>query len=284
MNFLKTTLLYLIASSSAFAGIDVGWIEKINGYPSDVLILRKGQKIEATQFLPIQNGDQVSVLSKSTSLVVSLSNMKSLKVENSKPIIIQQTGEVPALFSNLFNWIASLDKDLKAQRIITASSRSSSDGKGLTIPLLKDDTTLISGDRILALAWHGGTAPYEVSLVQRETRKVSAQFLNLESNRLVATVSITPGQYELIVSDSDRTEWREKVLAVASRPIPEPPAELIALHPYERRLATAIWLAGIEEGKWALEAYTLIAVQPQHDKVETNFLNALEIGHFPEVK
>lgn len=278
-------LIALVSSSTALGGVDVGWIEKINGNPSDVQILRGGKKVEATQFLPIQKGDQLSVVNDNTSLEVSLANGKRLKVDKSKSQIAQQAGEVPALSGNLMNWVASLaKKESKEPRIITAASRNSNEGGKLSIPLLKDDTTLIAGDRTLALAWQGGKAPYEVKLVRRDTQMVGAVFQGVENNRIMEKINLAPGAYELVVSDSAGTTWREKVIAVSNRSLPEIPVEFQSMSSSLKQVLTASWLASIEDGKWDLEAYTLIATLPQHSLAEKMVLQALENGNAPDIK
>lgn len=281
-------IIAILSSTSAWSGVEVGWIEDISGNAADVDVVRNGKKIDAVRFLPIQNGDRVSVANNSpTKVTVSFGNGRnSDTIDKSHALTVKQTGEVPSVATNLMAWVVSLGKkEPQDQRVVMASTRTSSDSSNkLNIPLLPDEATLIAGKRPLALAWQGGKPPYEVTLVRRDTREVSARFSELNTTQIIKDVSLSPGVYELVVRDSASAAWREKVLAVEGGAIPEPPAELRALPENARRLLSASWLAGVEEGKWALEAYTQIALLANRNGAEENFLRALEAGQLPEVK
>ena len=285
---MKRTLLVLLAvafSSTALGRTDLGWIEKINGDSVDVQIIRNSNKVDAIQFLAIQQGDNVSIVRGSTSVEISLANGKRLRVDKSTPQIALQTGAIPSLSGNLMNWVGSLaSKEPNGNRIVTASTRNIGAFKKLSVPLLRDNTTIVAGERKLALAWQGGKAPFEVKLVRLDTQAVEATFKTLAANRLVETINLPPGTYELVVGDSAGASWHERVIAVTSSGLPETPAEFEVLSPSLRRVISAAWLSGIDDGKWALEAYTLIAALPQHSPADNRLLQALEMGESPEIE
>ena len=285
---MKRTLLVLLAvafSSTALGRTDIGWIEKINGDSVDVQIIRNSNKVDAIQFLAIQQGDNVSIVRGSTSVEISLANGKRLRVDKSTPQIALQTGAIPSLSGNLMNWVGSLaSKEPNGNRIVTASTRNIGAFKKLSVPLLRDNTTIVAGERKLALAWQGGKAPFEVKLVRLDTQAVEATFKTLAANRLVETINLPPGTYELVVGDSAGASWHERVITVTSSGLPEAPAEFNVLSPSLRRVISAAWLSGIDDGKWALEAYTLIAALPQYSPADNRLLQALEMGESPEIE
>ena len=283
MSRLAFLSISLFISASVWAGADVGWIEKIRGAPTAVQIIRDGKRIDATQFLPLQNGDQIYVETVATTVELSFANGKNLTIRQGQRETVTQSGEVPSVAGNLMSWIASLARsDKKKSNVVLASSRDTGEGTGLSIPLLKDDNTLIAGDREMALAWHGGKAPYELKLVQRETQKIGAHFKGLMHNRLLEKVSITPGIYELVVSDSVGDTWREKLIVVSETRLPEAPESLNVFPSHLKEILTALWLAGIDDGRWVLEAYTLIARQAHQEApgVEA-VMQAFEAGRVP---
>ena len=285
---MKRTLLVLLAvafSSTALGRTDIGWIEKINGDSVDVQIIRNSNKVDAIQFLAIQQGDNVSIVRGSTSVEISLANGKRLRVDKSTPKIALQTGAIPSLSGNLMNWVGSLaSKEPNGNRIVTASTRNIGAFKKLSVPLLRDNTTIVAGERKFALAWQGGKAPFEVKLVRLDTQVVEATFKTLAANRLIETINLPPGSYELVVGDSAGASWHERVITVTSSGLPEAPAEFNVLSPSLRRVISAAWLSGIDDGKWALEAYALIAALPEHSPADNRLLQALEMGESPEIE
>jgi hypothetical protein len=296
MNRLLLAVVALVCSSASWGGLDVGWIEKIIGSPGDVQILRNSKKVDAAQFLPIQRGDQIIVNNVSTIVEVTFANGQRTTVSKSRPMSTDWTakeeGKVPSLASNLLNWMTSMGKkDPQQKRIVIAATRrseielsKSANGKRLFLPLIVDDTTLIEGKRAVALAWQGGTAPYEVRIVRMDTQLPAAVFRQVGVNRVVGTVELTQGVYELVVTDSVGISWQEKVVEVVKGKLPDPPVELKALPVNVQRTMQSIWLAGIEQGKWALEAYTILVTKPQQDAADKLVLDAFELGDLPNIQ
>lgn len=272
----------LLATTSVWSAVDVGWIESISGNAKDVRILRQGKIIEAAQFLPIQEGDNVTVVAGGTAVAITLGNGQKLTADNAHPLTATRSGAVPSVAGNLMGWIASLGKkESRGQTMVITSSRGADSAEKLAIPLLRNDNMLVAGDRPLALAWQGGKPPYSVKLLRRDTQKEAGSFAGIQQTHLVETIHITQGIYEIVLSDAAGATWREKLIAVANRTLPNAPAELDRLPEQIRTAVAAGWLAGIDDGLWVLEAYTQIVTRPQLQEADRVVMKALQDGEAP---
>lgn len=278
-------MLVLAFSSASWGGVEVGWVTKITGNPSQVKIVRNAASVVAVPFLAIENGDRIEVSGGDAVIEVSFANGTTAKVIKDRPLNVASSERVPTLGSNLMHWLLTLGKeDQKAKSTVTASARSGSDGDSLSMPLLRDSNNLVAGERNLALAWKGGKAPYALKLLRRDTRAITASFDNLATNHIFEKVNVKPGQYEVVVSDASGSSWREKLIVVADRSLPEPPDELKNVSASLRPTMVAYWLASIDDGSWTLEAYTLLAQQYTGHPAAEALANALAAGEKIEAR
>ena len=283
MKHIFCAALTLLTSTIAWCAADIGWIDAINGNRNDVQILREGKKIDATQFLPIQENDRIEVVNTRTTVVLSFANGKTVNIDKGHTQIAKNSGQVPTVAGNLLGWIARLGKnEPSSQNKVLASSRGKGDSGKVSIPMLKNDNFLVAGDRVLALAWHGGKAPFTVKLIRRDNQAVIVTFTGVTDTKLVRQINIQPGIYELVVSDASGTGWREKLIAVANRTLPSSPLEFEDLPQDVRTALSTSWLASTDDGQWMLEAYTQIATQPNHSAADLMVLRALEEGITPK--
>jgi hypothetical protein len=277
--------LALVHTSLAWSAIDIGWIDRIQGNVANIQIIREGKRIDAAHYLPIQKGDQISVSHAGTKVVLALANGQQLMVDSNHPRTALPSGEVPSVVSNLLDWMVSLSGEgAKRPKIVVASTRNSGASGRLAIPMIKDETTLVSGERDLALAWQGGTPPYEVKLVRRDDRRVALEVSGLDTPQLVRNIHIAPGIHELIVGDATGATWREKLIAVSEISLPEVPRAFASLPPNLSQTLGVAWLAGVDDGKWILEAYTRVATTPSLDETSKALMRALEAGEAPEIR
>jgi hypothetical protein len=277
-------IVVLCISLSAYGKDDAGFLLKISGASKDVKVLRSNQLITPSEFLRLETGDQVSVSSDGTHIELSLSNGQYVRVDKAHPHTMAAATGNYSITDNLFSWVASsLAPSTSKPRTKIASSKGpqKENADELSMPLIKDGATLIAGERPVALAWLGGAAPFQVQLIRRDTRVVAFVGAS-KTNRFVETVRLTPGAYEVLVHDANNREWREKVIAVADQKLPSSPASFKEFPPEIGEILNITWLAGLDQGKWILEAYARLATKPQRTDTENQLLVVLEAGRIPE--
>ncbi|HEC84418.1 MAG: hypothetical protein DRR08_03800 [Candidatus Parabeggiatoa sp. nov. 2] len=141
--------------------------------------MRDGQELdEIVPFKPLQVGDEISVLEPeddeeeedreiSIRLVWNNGEKVILTYENASeesPYQIEDTYSAPSVLGNVMNsvsiWFNKLWSNFASAVGVGTKGRGESTA-GLTMPLLEgDNQTLIAGERVLYLAWHGGEPPY----------------------------------------------------------------------------------------------------------------------------
>lgn len=292
----KITVIATIWSLAvpAMADIELGWIERIDGDPGDVRVLRAGQMMAARPFLPLERGDRISVEAARTKVVITFPNRLSpMEVNQSTPFEIEDTAhtavKVPSVASNLLAWMGSLGKkDVGLARVaVTATRQGQSENQPqqdpdtLEVPLVTDDTVVVAGKRQLAVSWRGGKPPFTASLVRMETQEVVASLSGLAVNNFIAKAELFPGAYEIVITDAKGRIWRERLIEVIPGPIPTAPSELQDLPTESRRILTAAWLASFPGGRWVLEGYSLLALQPEPSPAEARLMQALAVGDTP---
>ena len=279
MNKFLIIIFTLLSSTAALSDEYTGWIERVTGIQNNVKLVRNENEVSISQFMPVKNGDLIKVLDASTTVEISLIDGKKIKIDNTKTFKISGSGKVPTISSNLMNWLVSLVKnDSKEQRLIMAASRDSNEYRRLSIPMLQDETTLVSGKRLLALSWLGGKAPYEIKFLLKNNQITKAHFDKILSNNIVELINLPPGTYDLIVNDATGATWREKVIAVEDKTVPTFPEEFKKFPPQLNRLLSASWLAGQDDGKWILEAYTMLMENYSESVAEITLKERFESG------
>lgn len=285
-RFIRLVIFFAFFFSSAalWAKPDVGWIESINGNPTAVQIMRDGKALAAIQFLPIQAGDRITIRDDVTTVDVTYGHGGTLQVAPQKPVTVsKQDRAVPNVASNLMNWLVSTaTMERKKPGVVSATSRELGGDENLSMPLLANNSTVISGARSLALAWLGGKAPYQLEILRRDTRSSVVQVKNIPGRNFVIRVDLPVGTYELLLIDSNGVTWREKLAAKPEDRLPSSPKELTQLPEQLQKILVASWLATIENGQWAVEAYSrVVELERLNVPGSVSLKAALEAGNMP---
>ncbi|MDN7177050.1 hypothetical protein M0D69_03265 [Caballeronia sp. SEWSISQ10-4 2] len=125
-----------------------------------------------------------------------------------------------------------------------------------------DQSEILSGDRALFVAWHGGAAPFVVRLSPVDNGTPVAEISNIQSRCSVTLprTHLFPGRYRLSVVDANGTAETETSL-IAVTQVPGMPATLesASLPDNERALYYQTWLSATDRGRWAFEAMQNVA-------------------------
>lgn len=146
-------------------------------------------------------------------------------------------------------------------RNVTTIGRGDDD---IVVPLLGAAPEVGADNRQLEVAWAGGKPPFTVQLVKdgvgavRGVAEVAGQSASLGKFALI------PGEYGLRIADARGTSrlTRFRVVEVKDLPSPPPEYDMSGLSGGTRTLLGALWLAGLEDGRWAWEAYLRLLALP----------------------
>lgn len=271
-------------SLSAYGKDGVGSLWEISGASEDVRIIRAKRPVPPSKNLILETDDEVSVVTDNTSVQIYLNDGTPVRVDKKNPYTLTAV-KGNSVLGNMFRWFASPRKPAPASRTVMAATRGSKHGHTdkLRVPLVKEGATLIAGDRPVALAWFGGTGPVQVQLIRRDTRVVAFTG-SYTTNRLVETVGLSPGVYEVLVRDANSRKWRGKVVVVEEQKLPSSPASFNEFPPEIGETLNIAWLAGHDQGKWILEAYARLTTKSHRTDNENRLLAALEEGHVPKLE
>jgi hypothetical protein len=273
---------------AAAAAMPVGWIESFEGEAEQYQILRDGQRVPVEIFTILLEGDQVVVMSPAGRIRLALGDGSLVEeVRSGSGGYIVRPAHAPTLPINMMRW---------AGRWFTSWHRSQQNGivpvyvrKGssspILLPPLRDiPDRLQAGVRPLFLAWHGGHAPYRVSLVRAGVNGFILSVDNVRELRLRSEpLSLSPGSHILTVEDANGRQARAKLLVVSNDELPAAPDELTrsGLAPAARVTLFAAWLASREDQRWVFEAYQQASAVATTGSAAELLRNSLERGERP---
>lgn len=155
---------------------------------------------------------------------------------------------IPALFDNQYRLSG------------TAASRGAGDcgdagsehDSPINIPMLASGANITAGVRDLPLAWQGGCAPYNVSVVSGKqviARRagVAGQMTRLDK------VALPVGRYTVTITDAANKRF-ETTLEARQRG-PAMPTDLTGDQTPLGVIAQAVWLAEQDQGRWRLDSF-----------------------------
>lgn len=251
--------------------------------PSQFELLRHGHKqpLQLQPYQWLQQGDQIRILSKQfqdkdcfVTLALGNGRFKRLTHQDTlnKPYQVKGNGTPPNTLERVMDvvttWLGTLWKyDV---HITEAGSKSKeANPPSLEMPLLPDDNSaqLMAKQRVLHLAWYGGTPPYQVTVCQKHTGEVFLDQTGIQNETVVSeSKTWREGRYQVVVSDNAHNTIKREFTVVAEVP-PLQSSEARAIEQSnlpEKNAKTllAIWLTKQEGGIWGLEAYQQVADIP----------------------
>jgi|GEM_PF-999489 len=232
-------------------------------------VKRQGQPLPS---LPssLQAKDVINLLPEQSILQLQLGSQSVITDVKYKDLAytVHATGEVPTINNNLVSWLGQWltqahDNQLQQAVILRSRGETENTTAPLSITLLakaKQEQQLVAGERLLYLTWHGGKAPFTVTLEHSGNAQVLAT--NIQTQWLRQTVSLSPGKYQLLLQDTQtKAAVSYQFTVVAKLPAVSDQLGPVNLSGDNLRLVIqATWLANQEEGKWLWEAYQQVGI------------------------
>jgi hypothetical protein len=245
----------------------VGWVEpdpKTKTVPLAAFRLDRAGKAIPYPTTGLHACDRLTLVDEAVVVRVRLaSNLRMQLDANTRELEIpcDQRGIAASLAAALQALLGSADQRKVRVAAVTR------DMTPLSLPaLVAPQAHLIAGQRPLYLAWTGGARPFSVQLVNAaDGREVVTQSRIDAQSVLLPTVALEPGRYTLWVRNraGHRIEGLrdDALFVVAAADAPRMPEVLQAagLAEETRTLFYADYLAGLDDGRWTLEAMQQVA-------------------------
>ena len=266
----------------------VGFIIDFDGFSDDYRLMRGERKVPLVLLMPLQAGDQLSVLTPAGRLSIRTDsqgrNTLILRQEDS-PYTVHIEGGSWQQFDAIWNMLL---EEITIERDYGLADGGVMGANDLEMPLagLDDGAARIqAGPRRFGVGWLGGSPPYAVALADAADGRVVHEG-EAETVRYVSSepVVLEPGEYELVVRDGAGTSVAGRFAVVPPDQVPDLPGDL-AVPEALTDLAdvfTAAWLATRDDGIWALESYQLSAPLAADATAASALADALAKGWLPE--
>ncbi|KHD09958.1 hypothetical protein PN36_14410 [Candidatus Thiomargarita nelsonii] len=287
--FIFSMLVSTILVSNLQAAPVVGFVSGLNDKPDVYTLIRNGQNLPMYLLMPLQQGDQITVVEKSTILL----KIEGKEIEVKQEIYTVKSTATISWFKsaeNIGRTITKWFKDSISKTVIKirtgdrGNNDTPSDIPAPYITLLEwgERRALVAGKRPLYLAWGGGKAPFYLTIQQAGNN--SPVILGPFKEQRIKTPDLdltAVGDYDLKVCDAQEKCSENYTFAVVDKSEPPKyPHELTdsRIPEMPRFLVQAFWLAAQERRKWAFEAYQQIAPLAESEQPARILRDALEIG------
>jgi hypothetical protein len=264
----------------------VGYVEFFNKPSTDYEIRQGSNRIQSVHhFAPVYAGDQIIVKSGDADAFIRL---RLLDGQAKKIDRLLSPFDVPSpvhssvvidFLSRVGNTLTRYwDKEATVQDAVSRVQRARSNESGdLSVDIFDHPQSVVEGGRGFTLAWNGGIGPFNVELTRIGNLAPEFEHEELRERRLPPEhVTLTPGRYRIRVYDRGLPASVNREFDVVSHselpPLPDD-ARMTKLPTEARRTYYALWLAGKNNGKWALESYLQI-----DDIAQTNELAGMLQG------
>jgi len=244
----------------------IGYVEKIVGELKEIRIERDGQPLTPALLLPLQAGDRVTALTPGSELYAQVGNRRVVVTVRNSPYHIPAVDAPPGFITRLRSTLVSMGAKLTTQYVRSSSpvSTSSRGREGpLSLPLIEDGTSRISSNRtMLALAWDGGTPPFQVQILGPGGQPLAAADRDEWRVRLVLPAGgVSPGAIHITVQDRTGDTVRRSIEVVSPESVPaaSPALSHQDLPPDLQQVMAADALIQTHRKRWAFEAYQNIA-------------------------
>lgn len=277
---LKHAVILLLTLLVISIEVNAVHIHTLNGPTSAFRIERDGQKLKKiAPFKPLQAGDKITVRKpthdfehikikeNSITLLLDDGTLKTLKYANTQdePYTVTASPDHPNVLNGIMNTISAWFNRLWKNDIQSVQFHIQGDNTrtiSLSMRLFKgNNANLIAAHRELHLAWYGGTPPYQIQVSQIEIGKTLWDKKNIEIPEIyLEKQPITPGRYQVVVTDAQNNQVTGEFTAVAKAPhlLQHPEAQAIEqsdLPTRSKKTLLAAWLVKQEKGAWRFESY-----------------------------
>lgn len=237
-----------------------GRVVAMPGAPNDYRIQRRdGTRVEPAYYMDLLEGDRIEVRGDKPISVRLPGEARPITVERGRPLTVPTPlAALPLLdasMQRLMRWISSQKSNMAPQPPVNAMTRGEGD---IEMAVLDGRRRFVAaGQRSLHIVWSGGAPAYRVRLSDAAGR-VIGEASDLPSPRLeLRSVALAPGLHTISITDASERQARDPLVfeVVPQGRVPSPPPEMSqGLPDDDAAVATAVWLAGREDGRWSYEA------------------------------
>jgi hypothetical protein len=250
--------LLLLAARPALAASEIGYVEDFTGEASSYVIRRDGQELPVVLCMPLMQGDRLIVAGKGRALL--------RLADRPDPVVWTAADSGTALdapgepfWSPLLDWVVAKISPIDTQRRERVAANIRDDGGGeFGVPLLSGRQIIAAGERTLAIGWQKPVSPVQITITPRKRKPLVQRAKGVGGLWVSEPILLKPGVYRIEVSTPSQTV-RGEIEAVDAGSLPAPPPELARIPGPLSAAASAIWLAGQNNGRFRLEAFQRVA-------------------------
>lgn len=248
----------LFTARSAFAAAEIGYIEDFTGEASGYVVRRDGQDLPVVLCMPLMKGDQLIVSGKGRALVRLADRPEPVvwtAADSATPL--EAPGE--PFWSPLLDWVVAKISPIDTQRRERVAANIRDDGGGeFGVPLLAARQVVAAGERTLAIGWQKPASPVQITIMPKKGKPIVSKAKGVGGVWVSEPIMLKPGRYRIEVATPSRTV-RGEFEAVDPGALPVPPGELERIPGPLSAAASAVWLAGQNDGRYRLEAFQILA-------------------------
>ena len=180
------------------------WVSDILDADAQCRVVRTDGAVAIQQLMLLQSGDTIVIDDPRARITIvnEQNEYLTLTIDNT-PFVVPESDAAPRLLVNVRNWVASWWNTRGNQSTSTMAAVSKG---GLTPQILVAGSRynlLLSGTRVLQVAWSGGIEPFDVSLTT-EAGELLSHRAGVTGNLLrLPEVSLQDGQLRLRVAAGD---------------------------------------------------------------------------------
>lgn len=188
------------ASPQDCLALPAGVIIDFAGVPTDYAVVRSGNGIEFHILLELVAGDRLRVLSQEGYIDISQGDGSIKRLTTSDGEVCISTGRPTTWAGNAWRIIRDLVGKSRANRVgyVTREEPPSLGPRDLS-----DGTARVAaGTRPFAIGWHGGVAPFSITVMGPMGELVTERAIDSQVLRLRKPLDLVPGAYRVTLVDA----------------------------------------------------------------------------------
>ena len=261
---LLTVFIFVSPVQRAFAAV---WVEQISGNAQAIVIARKGNFLKVVEMMRLQPGDIIKISNSKASVRVLLGSgaVKSVTKANSPYTVAGKVGG-SSFFSNL---VGEVKQMLVASSDETEAVAMITRGRSKQVKIIAsgaEENMVLASSAKLAIVWHGGKAPYNISLLGSENdtplvskAALSASEMIFETGKIGKT-GLVSGEYQVVLEATGAkpsTSAELDLLVVERDELPEKARQVLDLNLDKRVEARLLINILHKQPEWRIFAYSL---------------------------
>lgn len=263
ISFLSAILAVIFLFHSNYGVRAAVWVEQISGNAQAVIVTRKGQFLKAEEMMRLQPGDVVKVTDDKSSVRILLGSGAIKKIAKAQsPFTVAGKESGGSFLSNLMGEVKNM---LVASADQTEAVAMMTRGRSHQLKMLAagaEENLVLAGTKTLTIDWQGGSAPYDVSLLNEESEKplilksaLFKQQVVFETGK-IGEEGLIAGEYQILV-DGAGADIETNLLVVDRDQLPDNAQKLLGLGLDKRVEARFLINLLYKQPEWRLFANSL---------------------------